>query len=455
MFGWILNIVYLLAGLVISPLWLYRMLRHGRYRTDWGQRLGAAPVRYGLQPVIWIHGVSVGEISAARTLLDQLHAQLPDYQVVFSSTTDTGMATARRMFAPDHKVFRFPLDFTFTVNRALRRLRPDLLVLMEGDVWPNLVSSCRKRGIPAVVVNGRIGPAKGYPRYRRVRPVAAWLFNNLTAIGLQHESYAELYARLGVRKEKLVVTGMLKFDTADLADRVAGQEELAAAMGISQGQKLIVAGGTGAGEESLVLDAFAEATAGLQPPARLAIVPRKPERFDEVARLIQSRGLGCVRRSQRPDGGASPGANDAGAAAILLGDTMGELRKFYALSDGCFVGRSLVPEGGSDMIEAAALGKCVAFGPHTFNFPQAQFMVDAGAACRVQSPKELTALIRQWLSDRAAAGQLGRAAQQYVAGQRGATHRNMELICRVLGRVSPPGPGTIATDAIDHPTTTP
>jgi 3-deoxy-D-manno-octulosonic-acid transferase len=449
MIGWLCNLVYVVLLVLSSPLWLTRMIRHGRYRRDIGQRFGRVPIRYGLQPTIWVYGVSLGEVNAARPLVSAIHSQLPDYRVVVSSTTDTGMTAAAKSFAPDHMVFRWPADFTFAVKEALDRVRPALVILMEGDVWPNFTRICRRRGIPVVVVNGRIGPKKGYPRYKLVAPLAAWLFNSLTAIGVQHETYAEMFKSLGVRDDKLILTGMLKFDSADLSSTVKGQEALAAAIGLLPADRLITAGGTGVGEEAVILDAFKKLLTG-NPPQKerlfLALVPRKPERFEEVARLIQQRGFVLVRRSHRLDGtqGKLPGRS------VILGDTMGDLRKFYALSCSCFVGRSLVGEGGSDMIEAAALAKPVAFGPHTFNFPQADSMVEQAAAVRVHDAEELAPLWRKWLDDPAAAGELGRKAQEYVRSQQGSVQRNLEMICRILGRQPALSEGGIATDAIQE-----
>ena len=444
--GWILNLGYAVALAATSPLWVYRMLRHGRYRRGWKQRLGGVPRRHGLQPVIWIHGVSVGEVNAARALVAQLHSQLPDYQVVVSSTTDTGIAAAKRAFEPAHRVFRYPLDFSFSVGRALNRLRPAAVVLIEGDIWPNFVRSANRRGVAVVVVNGRLGPHKGYPRYRLIRPLAGRLFfNSLAAIGVQHETYAMLFRALGARDEKLTVTGMMKFDAADLGDRVPGQEALAAALGLGEDKPLLTAGGTGPGEERMILAAFAAARrAGSLGGARLAIVPRKPERFDEVARLIERMGFIPVRRSGHGDGSTCSPPNDA----VILGDTMGELRKFYALAAAVFVGRSLVRMGGSDMIEAAALGKPVAFGPHTFNFPQAESMVVAGCARRVGGAEELMDLFADWLESPAEAAEIGAKAREFVRSQQGATRRNVELICKVLRRTPALAAGGIATDAI-------
>lgn len=446
--GILLDGLYALGLLSASPVWLYRMVRHGRYREDIGQRFGAVPVRYGLQPTIWVHAVSLGEVNAARTLVRELHGQLPDFRAVISTTTDTGMAAARRLYSPDHMVFRFPLDFTFAVRRALNRIRPAIVVLMEGEIWPNFLAACNRRDVPVVVVNGRMSADKGYPGYKRLGRIAGRLFNRLTAIGVQDESYAQRFRSLGARAEKVHVTGMMKFDTAEIADRLEGQEELAAAMGISDDDRLIVAGGTGPGEEEMLLDVYArlrEKHAG----ARLAIVPRKPERFEEVAKLIAARGFEVIRRSEHPDE-TERAATARERDGVLLGDTMGELRKFYALAACVFVGRSLVPMGGSDMIESAALGKPTCFGPHTFNFPQADALAEHGCE-RVADAAGLRRQFDAWLSDPAAAAAAGRQAQDYVRSQQGATRRNVELICRVLGRVPAAVPGDIATEQV--PTT--
>ena len=293
--GALLDGIYAAGLAATSPLWLYRMIRHGRYRSDWAARLGAAPVRYGLQPVIWVHGVSLGEINSTRTLVEEIHSQLPDFRVVISSTTDTGLAAAKRLYGRDYLVFCWPLDFSLAVRRAIRRLRPALVVLMEGDIWPNFLAECNRKEIPVVVANGRLGPEKGYPRYKKLGSLAAMLFNRLSAIGVQEQSYADMYRSLGVEADKLCVTGMLKFDSAQVADRLDGQESLAEAMGLDADDKLIVAGGTGPGEEKMILQMFAPLRRE-HPRARLAIVPRKPERFDEVARLIADAGFEVTGR---------------------------------------------------------------------------------------------------------------------------------------------------------------
>ncbi|MCP4375076.1 MAG: 3-deoxy-D-manno-octulosonic acid transferase [bacterium] len=440
----LLDLIYGVMLLLLSPWWLYRMIRHGRYRNGIAQRFGALPIRYGLQPVIWLHGVSLGEVNALSSLVRELHSQLPDYRLVISTSTDTGMGAARRLFGSNHTVFRWPLDFSLVVRRALNRVAPDLVVLMEGDVWPNFLAACNRRKIPVAVVNGRMSPDKGYPGYKKLGPLAARLFNRLTSIGVQNEQYAQCFKNLGVQDQKVRVTGMMKFDTVEVADKLTGTDELASAIGIGPSDKLIVAGGTGPGEEKMLLDAFVKLqSGGKHPSARLAIVPRKPERFDEVAKLISAGSLPLIRRSGHSDGSVS----EAPGNAIILGDTMGELRKFYALASCVFVGRSLVPMGGSDMIEAAALGKPTAFGPHTFNFPQADELAENGCA-RVAGVDELVDKLDHWLTDPSAGDQAGKDAQQYVLTRQGATGRNVEMICELIGRTPALVPGAIATDIL-------
>lgn len=442
--GVALDIAYGFALLLSGPIWLGRMIRHGRYRSDWAQRLGFVPRCYGIQPTLWLHGVSLGEVNALRGLVDELHVQLPDFRVVISSTTDTGISAARQHFAPGHKVFRWPLDFTWAVARALDRVRPSLVVLMEGEIWPNFLAACNRRNIPVVVVNGRMSPDKGYPRYRMLGRFAAKLFNRLAAIGVQDEVYAERFIRLGADPSRVHLTGMMKFDSVEVADSLPGAALLRTALGLSAEEPLWVAGGSGPGEEDILLKVYAQLRRK-HPSLRLAIVPRKPERFEEVARLIAAAGFGCVRRSCCPDGSSRQGKPDD----VILGDTMGELRKFYSLAEVVFVGRSLVPQGGSDMLEAAALGKPVCFGPHTFNFPQAEGLTRHGAV-RVADADALQKQLDAWLSDPEAARRAGREAQQYVRSQQGATRRNVELLCHFLGRVPALVPGDVATDALEE-----
>ncbi len=284
---------------------------------------------------------------------------------------------------------------------------------------------------------------KGYRGYKRIgRLSGKLLFNKVTVLAVQDESYACRFIELGTDPEKIRVTGMMKYDTAAISPNVEGTDKLAAALGIGEQDKLIVAGGTGPREEEMLLNMFvlAKSQVTFSPCVRLAIVPRKPERFDEVATIIRNYGFTCIRRSQYGDDG--PAATDS--SAIILGDTMGELRKFYKLAAAVFVGRSLVKMGGSDMIEAAALGLPVSFGPHVFNFPQARQLVQAKVARQVEDIKELGQVLAYWLANPAVAQELGKRAREFILAQQGATRRNVEVICDVLGRTAAQRPGDIA-----------
>ncbi|HNX27225.1 MAG TPA: 3-deoxy-D-manno-octulosonic acid transferase [Phycisphaerae bacterium] len=441
----ILDIIYFFALLAAGPFLLFRMFRYGRYRHNWLQRFGRTPERHGLQPVIWLHGVSLGEINASRTLVAELQSQLPDYRVVISSTTDTGMAAAEKAYSPFLTVFQWPLDFTWAVRRAIRRTQPALVILMEGEIWPNFLAECNRRKIPAVVVNGRMSPNKGYPRYKKLGLLAAALFNRLTAIGVQDEIYGHKFIELGGEPSKVHLTGMLKYDTIQVADSVPGQEIIASQLALdTRAGKLLVAGGTGPGEEQILLEALGKKITGGE--LTLLIVPRKPERFDEVARLITKAGFPCIRRSGHNTHATQ--LQNLPQRAVILGDTMGELRKFYGLSDMIFVGRSLVHMGGSDMIEAAALGKPVCFGPHTFNFPQADDLVRHGCV-RVANGDALRQCVAGWLADGAATAKAAAETQRYIRSQQGATKRNVELVCHVLHRVPAVLAGDIATDELE------
>lgn len=424
----LLNVVYLLAGLAVSPILLYRMVRHGRYRSGWGQRFGRVSRRSPDKKCIWLHAVSMGEVNAAKTLVAEIERQFGDYEIVVSTTTDTGYAQARKLFADRRTVFYFPFDLSWITRRAFDRLRPSLCLLMELEVWPNFVFTAHERNVPVVVVNGRISD-RSFARYHRVRRVTRLFFGKLDRVLAQTSEYADRFCTLGCPAERVMVTSSLKYDTAQVVDRVDGADALAEQLNLGDA-KLWVAGGTGDGEEKIVLDAYqalvqSNGFEGL----RLAIVPRKPERFNEVVQRIEQTGLPLVRYSQLK---GTP-ARAEGGDAVILGDTMGDLRKFYSLATVIFVGRSLVPMGGSDMMEAAALGKCTIFGPHAFNFRQTVDALLAGrGAIQVMDGDDLLATVSKCLSEPDYARAIARSGQAIIRQNQGATARTMDVLRRLL-----------------------
>ena len=392
----IIDLLYVFAGLAFSPVVLYRMVRYKRYRSGWGQRFGKVHRRSPDRKCIWLHAVSVGEVNAAQTLVAEMEKQFGDFEIVISTTTDTGFARAGKLFGQTRAVFYFPFDFSWITRRAFRRLDPSICLLMELEVWPNFIFTAHARGVPVLVLNGRISD-RSFARYRRIRGLTRRFFGKLDLVLAQTQEYADRFRNLGCPADRVIVTSSLKYDTAQVADAVEGADSLAGKLNLG-GERLWVAGGTGDDEEKIILDVYKSLVQdGRFSDVRLAVVPRKPERFNEVAQLIEQAGFPLVRYSQLKNSAGPAAVNDK---TVILGDTMGDLRKFYSLATVIFVGRSLVPMGGSDMMEAAALRKCTLFGPHAFNFRQTvEALLDGGGAILVADASDLLAKMRKCLSE--------------------------------------------------------
>lgn len=463
---WLLNLLYVFAAIAYLPIILYQMLVQKKNRRGWRERFGYVKRRVGRKPCVWIHAVSLGEVNATRSLVAEIERRLPAFEIVISATTDTGYAAAVKLYGPKH-IFRFPLDFSFVVRRTLDRIRPDAIILIELEVWPNLAALACSRAIPIGIANGRLTSERSMRRFRWpvIRTIARKMFSSLDWVAAQNKTYADRFIELGVCRDRVSVSGTMKYDTAVIAERVTGDEALATSLDIDSDRPLLVAGSTGPGEEEMLLSAFGrmrETRPGLQ----LAIIPRKPERFDEVSRLIESRGYACRRRSQCPDllgeearvmqrqrraaeveeRRTESQAEDDKIPIVLLGDTMGELRKFYALADVAFVGRSLVPMGGSDVMEVAGLATPMCFGPHMENFTDvADALRRANAAVQVESADELISAIERLLDDPDRAKAMGHRAQGVVRENVGATSAIVGLLCQSVGRRSDYSDGSIST----------
>ena len=438
----VVDLLYLLAGLAISPMVLYRVIRHGRYRTGWGQRFGKISRKSPQKKCIWLHAVSVGEVNAAKTLIKELENRFPDFEIIISTTTDTGFAQANALFGHDFQVFYFPLDLSWVMHRAFNNIRPAVCLLMELEVWPNFVEIAQKLNVPVIVINGRISD-KSFSRYKKIKPIAKTIFRKVGLVLAQTNEYARRFKELGCPDEKVVVTGSLKYDTAQITDKVEGADELAAQLfGKSEIRNLKseiflwVAGATGPGEEEIILDVFKELIKQFG-NLRLVIVPRKPERFDEVAQLIKETGFLLIRYSQikklAPETTEKSSIVNRQSSIVVLGDTMGDLRKFYSLASVIFVGRSLVPMGGSDMMEAAALGKCTIFGPHAFNFKQAVDVLLAGnGAIMVKDKEDLLRTMQKCLLEPAYADKIARNGQEVIRKNQGATKKTIDQITALI-----------------------
>ena len=423
------DLLYLLAAAAYSPVVVYRAVRHKRYRTGWDQRLGKITRRSPTKKCIWLHAVSVGEVNAAKTIVKELENKFGNFEIIISTTTDTGFARATNLFSENHQVFYFPFDFSWIMRRAFSNIRPAICLLMELEVWPNFVQIAQQSNVPVIVVNGRMSN-KSFSGYKKIRPIANKIFRKISLILAQTEQYAQRFKELGCPDEKVIVTGSLKYDTAQITDNVEGSDALAAQLNIGN-ERLWVAGATGNDEEKILLDVYQNLKQQNQfSNLRLAIVPRKPERFDEVAQLIERKGFPLIRYSQIKNNTAPPPANNR---VVILGDTMGDLRKFYSLATIIFVGRSLVPMGGSDMAEAAALGKCTIFGPHAFNFKQTvdALLADTGAIM-VKDKQELLQTMQKCLSDSGFAQSVAKKGQEVIRKNQGATAKSIGQIAKFL-----------------------
>lgn len=440
--GWLLNVLYAALLAVCAPGMLWRMIRHGRYRRGRSEKLwGRLPLRTeDARPLVWFHAVSVGEVLLLRPLLDRLAQVRPEVDVLVSTSTDAGFDVASSQLR-NCRVTWSPLDFTWSIGRALRRVRPDLVVLVELELWPNLIHLTSVRGIPLLLINGRLS-ARSARGYARIRPVMRRLLSKFTSLAVQTPEYARRFEALGAPAERIIVTGSIKFDGVEGSRANPRTAALRALLRIPQDVPVFIAGSTQAPEEAAAMEAWSAARER-HPDLRLILVPRHPERFEEVAALVESRGLPLLRRSSCPLPAA---VNRTGEAPVILVDSVGELSALWGLADVAYVGGSLTPgRGGQNMLEPAAGGAAVLFGPHTDNFRSAvETLLSAEAAVVVRSAAELTAELRQLLADPASAREMGERARSVVRCQQGATVRTLELVVQQL-------PGSRASERKSRP----
>jgi 3-deoxy-D-manno-octulosonic-acid transferase len=390
--------------------------RFGRYRTD-----GPAPVR----GVLWIHAVSLGETRAAAPLIDRLRRERPDMPILLTHMTATGREAGRTLYGEYVLQAWLPYDAPFAVRAFLARFAPRAVLLMETEVWPNLVAGCEQASVPLFLVNARLS-ARSLRGYHRVRRLSAPMFAALTGVAAQTDADAQRLAAAGARR--VAVIGNVKFDAAVPEAALAFGRSLRARL--AMGRPVWIAASTREGEEALLLDALARAT--LPPRTLTIIVPRHPQRFDAVASLLSTRKITFARRSEdRP-------VDEA--CTVLLGDSLGELLGYYAAADVAFVGGSLLPLGGQNLLEAIAVGTPTLVGPHTFNFEEATASaVAAGAALRVPDADTLLAEVARLLADEADRARLRAAASEFHAAHRGAADRLWAWLAPQLPGAQPAG----------------
>ena len=449
---WIYSALLVVTLVLSTPWWLWHMLRHGKYRSGWSERLGRVPRRLR-QPAksetIWIHAVSVGEVLAVTHLVTELKQQLRDYRIVVSTTTDTGQKLAQQKFG-EANVFRAPLDLPWAVQAFMDALRPRMLVLAESEFWPNLLHSARQSSAAVAVVNARVSD-RSLPRYKRFRALFARVLAEVDLLLAQSEEDARRLVAIGAPAERVHVGGNLKFEVKPLA---RGELHAWLADVIQHGSigPVIVAGSTLEGEEAMLLDAF-RALRERYSQAMLILAPRHPERFDPVAALLALSAVSFQRRSllsnlpliRNPRMSGAP-EDPSLAGGVLLLDSIGELASVYEFADLAFIGGSLVPKGGHNVLEPAYFGVPILVGPHTENFRDIIDIFRRADALRVVTPETLARVMLDLLEKVEERERLGRNARDVMHSQQGATRRTAEALLALLPDAQHRPVGATATE---------
>jgi 3-deoxy-D-manno-octulosonic-acid transferase len=419
-----------LAMLLSLPYWLYQILRYGKYRQGFAERMGLVPNRLKALPaerasrVIWIHAVSVGEVLAVSGLVERMRQAFPEHRIVVSTTTDTGQFLARKRFGQEN-VFYFPMDFGFAIRAYLRVLRPELVVLAETEFWPNFLRQAHLSGARIAVVNARISD-RSWPRYLRFRWALRRMLAQIDLFLAQTEADANRLESIGADKTRIQVTGNLKFDIP-LPAPLPIVEELRRSFAAEHAGPVLVCGSTVEDEEPPLLRAFENLKVS-HPRAVMLLAPRHPERFNPVADLIQQLNIPWHRRTLW--------RGEPLAGAVLLVDSIGELSALYALADIAFVGGSLVPRGGHNIIEPAQHGVAIVTGNHTENFRDIVSLFQACDAVRIVTLPELPLMFMHLLANEDERLALGRRAKETIQSQMGATARTLDALRVLLGNAN-------------------
>ena len=432
------SLLLTLGFLVLLPRFLVDAFRKGKYVAGLGERLGKlTPLQASSLPIVWLHCVSVGESQAARPLIAGIRQRFPNHRIVVSTTTLTGQKLARDIFKTEvERVFYFPFDWRWTVRRSLNAIRPNSVLIMETEIWPRFFKECQSRGIPLAIVNGRLS-SQSFRRYKWIKFFLKRVLPALTRAVMQTETDAARIIELGLDQSRVAVAGNVKFDAGTVGDSNLLAAELGARYHITETTQLLIAASTHASEENVILEALAKAS---RPNLRLLLAPRHPERFAEVAALLDRSGLKWSRRS------ALPQSSDEGCDVILL-DTIGELSAVYPLATIVFVGGSISATGGHNILEPAAVGAAIITGPHMHNFAAiTRAFVNAGAILQLssgnhrESANALATAINLLLNNDGRRLELQTKARQLVEQNRGATERTLHYLEPLLNAGAPTRP---------------
>jgi len=425
MIYWTYNALLTLSLPILLPYFILKTRKRPRLRKGLGDRLGFA--RTALPAMhdhpVWFHASSVGEVTMTLPLIHAIRERFPEYRLLLSTMTETGHETAMRLLGDQGTVFFSPLDFSWIVRRVLGALTPRILCIAETEIWPNLLNQCRTRGTPVVMFNGRVSD-RSFGNYRRFRFFFREVLQGVATFAMQSERDAERIVEIGAPRDRVVITGNLKFDRPVLHMPKEERGLMRRSLGLRERQAVFVAGSTHEGEERIVLQAFRELKR-IESSLVLILAPRHLDRLDRVMRILDKGGFSWVRKSRIPSEGLS--------GDVVLLDTMGELEKVYSISKIVFVGRSLVPGGGHNILEPAALGKPVLFGPHMENFREvAAIMKAAGGGIEVRTEKELLEQAQRLLIDRSYYSRISQAAVRVIQKNQGAIQNTLEIIGKYL-----------------------
>lgn len=428
--AWLLNALYLIAIFVTLPWLVWSAVKHGKYREGFAAKLwGQVPQRLGGRPCVWLHAVSVGEVNLLSTVIDALKSSRPEWEYVISTTTKTGYELAQKKYV-GHTVFYCPLDFSWATQRAMRRMRPALLLLAELELWPNLIQSARSHGARIAIVNGRLSDSS-MRGYRRLRPLVVRVLRQVDLIAAQNKETADRFLQLGAKRISVHTTGSLKFDGAQTDRRNGRTCALAELAGLAAGDVVLLAGSTRSPEEAYAISIYQKLLQEY-PRLKLVLVPRHPQRFDEVADLLKQSGLAWTRRSKLESHGSAIrnyGSAIRNSHSVILIDTVGELSAWWGLATVGFVGGSFGSRGGQNMLEPAAYGVATCFGPNTRNFRDIVSQLLAADGAKVVNDRDgFEQFVRHVLEDPEWAEQLGKNARALVLAQQGATQRTVEML---------------------------
>ncbi|WP_162532319.1 3-deoxy-D-manno-octulosonic acid transferase [Candidatus Scalindua japonica] len=407
------------------------MVTSKRYRTGLNQRFGITTDRTGNKPGIWVHGASVGEVITAKSIVKRIDEEFPECEIFISATTNTGFSVAEKTFS-DKNVFFLPADLSWITKKVILKKKPNFILLVELEIWPNFLISAYKKKIPVIIVNGRISD-RSLKAYRALSYISKdfrkSLTNEMNTFCARTELDAQRFRDLGIADKQIFVTGTMKYDNIPTRIDEGVSKELKGLFHINDDDLVLVGGSTHDGEEEVLVRIYAKLNE-TYPNLKLILVPRHIERARDVARLIEKMGFVSVRKTEAE---RSHYEWQKTKKTIILIDTVGDLGKIYSLSNYVFVGKSLIPSGGQNMMEPAGLGKPVVFGPHTFNFKEeTELLLKNDAAKVAKTEVELFETIETFIRDPETAKEMGLKAQKIINEKRGATNRNIEIIRNII-----------------------